>query len=354
MTRKKSESLLFGLKKMRFQKTSFPGKICWPEKGGVSMLFSIFVFLVLALFALVSSSMVTLESRSSANFAQITEAQYLAEAGIQYGIGLALAGESLPYAEIVPMYGGEFRLTLVDLTTFTEVTSLGIFGDTKKTIEVLLGSADFSETKAAVSGNDVKFQGGSGTVTGGVHGNNAVIVDLPNSVDGPITTAPPAIPPPVVDWLFFKNKAIAAGQFVAGDKTFNNAGSPYTGVWYLEGKAFFTNNSELKGTIVAENDVEFDDNIIKVTATPRRMPAVVCGNSVKNNGTNLVIKGLIYSANDFVHSGINMTVLGAIIAVNTVDGSGLNKTITLDLSYTTDISGLGVPGNLEIASWKEL
>ncbi len=318
------------------------------------MLFSIFVFMVLALFALVSSSMVTVESRSSANFAQITEAQYLAEAGIQYGIGLALAGELLPYAEIVPMYGGEFRLTLVDLITHTEVTSLGIFGDTKKTVEVLLGMADFTEDKAAVSGNDVKFQGGSGTVTGGVHGNNAVIVDLPNIVTGTITVAPPAIAPPVVDWDFFKNKAIAAGQFVAGDKTFNNAGSPYGGVWYLEGKAFCTNNSTLNGTIVAENDVEFDDNVIKVTATPRRMPAVVCGNSVKNSGSELVIKGLVYSANDFVHSGINMTILGAIIAVNTVDGSGLNKTITLDLSYTTDISGLGVPGDLEIASWKEL
>ena len=157
-----------------------------------------------------------------------------------------------------------------------------------------------------------------------------------------------------MNWTFFKDKAIAVGQFVAGDKTFTAAGSPYTKVWYVENKATFELNAVLNGTIVSENDVEMKNNNIQITATPKRMPAVVCGNSQTGSANDLIIKGLVYCVNDFISSGNNLTVLGAIIVGNSVDCSGFNKTITLDVSYTTDISGLGVPGELQIQSWKEL
>ncbi len=134
MTRKKSQSLLFSLKKMRFQRISFPGQICWPEKGGISILFSLFVYLVLVLFAFVSSSIVTVGSRSAASFAEVTQAQYLTEAGVEYGLKLYSEGQSIPYDEIFSFYGVEFKLAMVDLGSYIQLKAIGIFDDTKTTI----------------------------------------------------------------------------------------------------------------------------------------------------------------------------------------------------------------------------
>jgi len=195
MTRKKSQSLLFGLKKMRFQRISFPGQIWWLEKGGISILFSLFAFLVLVVLVFVSTSMVTVGSRSAASFAEDTQAQYLTEAGVEYGLKLTFEGQSLPYAEIVSLYGGEFRLAIVDLGSYIQLMSIGIFDDAKKTVQVLIAPDDYTIDSAASSGNDVKFEEGSGTITGGLHGNNTVSVNPPHIVTGPIVVAPPILPP---------------------------------------------------------------------------------------------------------------------------------------------------------------
>ncbi len=354
MTRKKSQSLLFGLKKIRFQRISFPGQIWWPEKGGISILFSLFAFLALVVLAFVSSSMVTVGSRSAASFAEDTQAQYLTEAGVEYGLKLTFEGQSLPYAEIVSLYGGEFRLAIVDLGSYIQLMSIGIFDDAKKTVQVLIAPDDYTIDSAASSGNDVKFEEGSGTITGGLHGNNTVVVNPPHIVTGPIVVAPPILPPPLVNWNFFKDRAIALGQYVVGDKTFTAAGSPYTGVWYVTEVAEFELNAVLNGTIVADNDVKFEGNNVAITATPRTMPAVVAGNRVTSVANNITMKGLVYCGNGFECHGNDLTIQGALIAVNTLSAKGFDKDIAFDPNYASNVRGLGKPGSVQIWSWKEL
>jgi len=353
MTRKKSQSLLFSLKKMRFQRISFPGQICWPEKGGISILFSLFVYLVLVLFAFVTSSIVTVGSRSAASFAEVTQAQYLTEAGVEYGLKLYSEGQSLPYAEIVSLYGGEFKLAMVDLGSSIQLMSIGIFDDTEKTVQVLIAPIEYTIDFVATSGNDVKFEFGSGTITGGLHGNNTVVVNPPHIVTGTIEVAPPILPPPLVNWNFFKNRAIALGQYVVGTKTFT-AGSPYTGVWYVTNTAEFELNAVLNGTIVAENDVIFLGNNVAITATPPTMPAVVTGTSITSDADGITILGVVYCGNGFDCHGDNLTLQGALIAVNTLAANGMNKNIAFDPNYASNVRGLGKPGAGKIWSWKEL
>jgi len=157
-----------------------------------------------------------------------------------------------------------------------------------------------------------------------------------------------------VNWDFFKNTAIALGQYVVGDKTFTAAGSPYTGVWYVTNTAEFEANVVFNGTIVAENDVILEGNNIAITATPPTMPAVVAGNSVTSEANNITMKGIVYCGNGFECHGNDLTLQGALIAVNTLSAKGFDKDIAFDPNYASNVRGLGKPGSVRIWSWKEL
>jgi len=208
----------------------------------------------------------------------------------------------------------------------------------------------------------IDFQGGEGTLTGDIHSNVEVIISNNHTINGTVTESP-YVAPPVVDWLFFENAAKAVSQYVTTkDKTFDSAGSPYTGVWYATGKVKIEANTVINGTVVSEEDVEFKGDNLTITATPSTYPAILSKNNVKAKITNALVKGFVYCDAEFKPEGDDLTFLGAIVAVKKATSnnapSGIDKVITYDSTYVSNIQGIHLHLSngplLRILMWEEL
>ena len=200
------------------------------------------------------------------------------------------------------------------------------------------GEADWPY--AIFANNSVDLSAGGGTITGNVHANNNYTISSSYTVSGTITKAPPTVTAPTVNWSFFENAAIAVGQRVSGDKTFNSAGSPYTGVWYITNTVTIQNNAVINGTIVARNNCNFPGKSVNVTATPATYAALVIENSITIDNTNVAINGFVYSGNDVDIKKNNFSLTGAVVSMNTLKGEGGNKIITYDANYLTNLNGI--------------
>ena len=105
------------------------------EVGGLSIAFVFFIILTFATLGVVSHSLMTTDSRMSVNFGQTLQAQYLAEAGVEYGISLILQGQGGPYTETVSAGGGYFSLSIEQDSLLT-ITSTGDIDRAEKGLEV--------------------------------------------------------------------------------------------------------------------------------------------------------------------------------------------------------------------------
>lgn len=192
------------------------------------------------------------------------------------------------------------------------------------------------------STENIDLKSGSGTITGDIHSNDKVEVDYGKyTINGTITQSPPFVYPPSVNWAFFQDKALEAGQYVTDDKIFDAAGSPYTGVWYTTHKAKIKGNAVINGTIVAEEEVSFEEDNATVTATPVNYPAIVAGKKIFADKLNIQINGFVYTVAHFHNKGDNLIVNGAIVAVEKVhEQDGEFKTITFDTTYVDQVAGI--------------
>jgi len=191
---------------------------------------------------------------------------------------------------------------------------------------------------ALFANKKIKFDSGSGIITGKLHANIDIAPVPPGyTVDGDMTEVAPNVPLPTVDWNYFKNVAIASGQYVIGDKTFDANGSPYTGVWYITKKAKLKANAVINGTIVTVKDVEFKGNNITIKAPPG-YPALLVGKKFKAGSggvTNITLHGFVYCSDKWDAKGSNWTVIGAIVAVKDIRlrVTGTSMTYAADKLY---------------------
>ena len=326
-------------------------RILLQEKGSISIISTFSMVLILSLLGIESLSVITTESRNTVNFTHAIQGQYLAEAGIEYGIKRISQGETPPYSESVSTYGGAFNIVISNQDTVVQLVSTGDVEEAEKTIEVRV---DTRWRFAVAAGNDIKFEAGSGTITGDLDANDRVLI-AGHTVNGSINEYSSAVDPPTIDWDFFKSEAMAVGQYVTGDHTFTAAGSPYFGVWYITNTVFIEQNVEIYGTVVSENDVKFMGANIEIFATPSNYPALLMQNSDTGHYDNISITGFVYCGNDFVHHGDNFKLTGALYTNTSVDCKGQNKQITLDPNIAMfPVAGVSLHSTLKILSWKEL
>jgi cytoskeletal protein CcmA (bactofilin family) len=255
--------------------------------------------------------------------------------------------------------GGNFTVTVTDRDSVIELTSTGSYGGIEKSIKVPLTFTGYWPYVLFTDAKKLKLKAGTGTVTGDIHSNDKVEINYKKyNVAGTVTETLPEVYPPTVDWTFFKNKAIAAGQYVNGDKTFDSAGSPYTGVWYTRKNAKIEANAVINGTIVAEKYVKLEGDNISLTATPSSHPAIISGKKVLAKKKNIRITGFVF-CDHFHAEGDGLTVKGAIVARETFHKEkGKNKQITYDETYVANTMA-GITFNelngfrLRILSWQE-
>ncbi len=257
--------------------------------------------------------------------------------------------------------GGYLSVTVADTAGEIAITSHGSTADTVSTVIVNLiqapGIWSFSlfagEKKIDLYDKD----GGTGVINGDIYSNGSIDINYSDyTVNGTVTGNSAFIDPPVMDWTVFEDEAIASGQYVSGDKDFTLSGSPYTGVWYVTGKAKIKHNGvTVNGTIVAEKRIEIYKNDFTITAPPN-YPALISGEKVIVKKDRANITGLVYCTH-FHPEGDDMILTGAVIALHTIHrAKGQNMTITFDESAVTDLVGTSfnpaISSELKILGWQ--
>lgn len=106
--------------------------------GGVSIAFIFFIILMFTILGTIGFSIMKVESQFSVKFVQSLQAQYISEAGIEYGLKRLFGGEDLSASEYVSLTGGSFTLQSTTEDTVVILTSTGAVGTARKAIRVRL------------------------------------------------------------------------------------------------------------------------------------------------------------------------------------------------------------------------
>ena len=349
------------------------------EKGAV-LLFTLIV--MIALISVVGAYLGFVQSSTKSTGAQIEDSQaiYLADAGLQYAIyrltdsdyrgsvsrdknssttGSANLGEGSFSFEI---YRG--ALGAADKDTFY-ITSTGTVGALSRQItQTAVETSAVLERALHADGSHLKLNNSSGTIDGNV---SCFVTVLPYPLPGGLTVIGTvtdqddnqAKVSPLITLgvgTTYYNLANALGQRVAGNKTFNSSGSPYTGIWYMGGWARIESNVTINGSIIAEGGITFKEAADNVVINPaaynptQNYPALVSGSDISSTGLgtpkiglqNSTINGLVLAGNnitfDYLQSTTTFT--GTILAGNNIE----MQYGAINVTYSEDIFTPMPPG----------
>jgi hypothetical protein len=333
------------------------------ENGIISVAYTMAILIILFVISSALLTSVSVDLRGSTNKLLSSQTFYIAEAGIEWTI--KMLSDSVSFRKRItniPIGNGTAMVILDDSSTIsalqdtTQITSIGKFSGFEKSVIVKIGLSG-GWSNVLMSGGGIDFGSGSGKISGNIHTKKKVKLGK-YTLNGTVTQTPDHIDLPTIDWNYFENDAKAIGQCVPGSKNFDSFGSPYSGVWYIRGKATITSNKVvINGTLVVENDLDIKKNKVSITAFPLNYPALIVGKSVRIRKNNAEINGFVYCENDFEIKKNNFQSVGVIVAGNKIKGSGKNSNIIFDSSYLKGLVGVSAPGgssfngSLKIFSW---
>ncbi len=349
-------------------------------KKGVVLLFTLIV--MITLISVVGAYLYIVQSSTRSTGAQISDSQtiYLADAGLQYAIyrltdsdyrdnvsrdvnnpttGSANLGEGSYTFEI---YGGE--LESADEDTFY-ITSTGtVSGLSRQITQTAVETSAILERCIHADGAHLKLHNSSGTIVGNVSCFISVLPDpLPAGLtitgtvtdqnDGQVKVNPTIT---LGEGTTYYNLADDLGQRVAGNKTFDSSGSPYTGIWYVGGWARIESNVTINGSIIVEGNITFENSADNVVISPtaydptQNYPALVSGSNINSTGVgnpkiglqNSTINGLVLAGRnitfDYLQSTTTFT--GTILAGNNIE----MQYGEINVTYSEDIFTPMPPG----------
>lgn len=299
------------------------------EVGGLSIAFVFFMVLMLTTLGVVGHSIMTTDNLISLKYVQGLQSQYMAEAGIEYGIKLIFNGLSEDYMDTVYTENGSFHIAVIRQdSVLVELTSTGTLGDTKKAIKVeILKNLSVADVAILATGDvdNVTTLNENGDPDSTLMADNYDYfpdIDIPALID----------------------TATAQGHIEPGAEFNPSHGYPnfnfyYSGsipnVTYVQGDLRVQGGRTIYGIFVVEGDITLDGS--------SRVEGVL----VMIPPTNVVI-----------HGGGNPTessVTGGIIANGDIDGTGHSITVRYDSEYMTSLGEFeNVQTFSEVASWREL
>ncbi len=337
---------------------------------------------MIVLTSVVGAYLALVQYSTKSTGAQISDSQtiYLADAGLQYAIyrltdsdyrdnvsrdvnnpttGSANLGEG---SYIFEIYRGELEAT--DEDTFY-ITSTGTVSSLSRQItQTAVETSAILERGIHADGAHLKLHNSNGTIVGNVSCFVSVLPDpLPAglTINGTVTDqndgqvkVNPAIT--LGEGTTYYNLADDLGQRVAGNKTFDSSGSPYTGIWYVGGWARIESNVTINGSIIVEGNITFENSADNVVISPtaydptQNYPALVSGSNINSTGVgnpkiglqNSTINGLVLAGRnitfDYLQSTTTFT--GTILAGNNIE----MQYGEINVTYSEDIFTPMPPG----------
>jgi len=296
------------------------------EVGSLSVAFVFFMIAAFAILGVVSLSLMATDSQMSVNFVQRLQAQYLAEAGIEYGIDLVYQGQGGPYTETVSAGGGYFSLSIEQDSVLT-LTSIGDSDRAEKGVEVKVDYSPPIEDVAIFSTDDI---------------TNVTTLDEAGDPDPSLAIANAPFLPDMDDSTLIA-MAIAQGHVETGNEFKPAHGYPNFNYYF-------------SGTTP---NVTWVQKKLKVNGG-----RTVYGIFVVDKGIKLVgsarVEGVLYMRNNFEIVGTGggpppgSIVTGGIVANGEVNGTGNHITVRYNSEY------MGKFGEYEelvvgqIFSWRQL
>ena len=298
------------------------------EVGGLSIAFVFFIILTFATLGVVSLSLMHTDSRMSVNFVQTLRAQYLAEAGIEYGISLIFQGQRGPYTETVSAGGGYFSLSIAQDVDELTLTSIGDIDRAEKGVEVKMNYRPPIGDFAIFSTDDI---------------DNVTALDEAGNPDPSLMIANAPFLPDMDDSTLIA-MATVQGHVETGNEFVPSHGYPnfnfyFSGttpnVTWVQGDLEVLGGRTVYGIFIVDDDI------------------ILHGSSR--------VEGVLYLRNNdgiIIHGGGNPTqssVTGGIVANGEVDGTGNHITVHYNSEYMGRFEEHEQSATVsQVFSWREL
>jgi hypothetical protein len=255
------------------------------------------------------------------------QAQYVTEAGIEYGISRVFAGQSPPYSETVTLPGGSVNISITKPDSLIHLLATGTVNNADRRVEVLIDFKRPISDFAIYSTGDV---------------DNVTPLDEDGNPD-PNIMEEGADSMPNIDDAALIALATAQGHFFAGDfnpahgyPNFNfYASGAIPNVTYVGGHLTVGGGRTVYGIYMVE------------------------GNIVLHGSSR--VHGVLYLLNPssvVLHGGGNPSesnVTGGIVANGDIDGTGNHITVNYDSEYMSKFGEFENMTNArEVVLWREL
>lgn len=297
------------------------------QRGGVSIAFVFFMILIFSTLGFVSYSIMAVDTRMAVHYTTGHQAQYLAEAGAEYGIKLIFNGQSAPYSETVSTDDGSFEVQISDQDSVLQLVSSGSVGGAAKQVEVvLLFNPPIGDYGIYATGEvtNVESLDESGDPDPSLLVENAP--SLPEIDDDALIT-------------LATSQGHVYSSYFEPSNGYPNYNFYYSGstpnVTYVQDDMRVNGGRTVYGIFIVEGNIYLEGS------------ARVHGVLYMTNPNNIVI-----------HGGGNPTqssVTGGIVANGDVDGTGNHITVHYSSEYMKKFEDYEIGSNIsEIVSWREL
>jgi len=300
-----------------------------PGLSEVGSLSIAIVFIIISTFVTLGvvshSLLMNTDNLMSVNFVQRLQAQYLAEAGIEYGISLVFQGQGGPYTETVSACGGYFSLSIEHDSVLT-LTSTGDIDRAKKGVEVKMNYRPPIGDFAVFSTDDI---------------NNVTALDEAGDPDPSLMIANAPFLPDMDD------STLIAMATVQGHVETDSVFIPSHGYPNFD---FYFSGTVPNVTWVQKN--------LKVKGNRTVYGIFVVDGSIRLDGTARV-EGVLYMRNNgsiVGHGGGNPTqslITGGIVANGAINGTGNHITVRYNSEYMGKFEEHEQSVS-QVFSWREL
>ncbi|MDQ7051380.1 MAG: hypothetical protein Q9P14_00180 [candidate division KSB1 bacterium] len=252
--------------------------------------------------------------------------------------------------------GGKYTIVKVAADTLLVI---GEFDNQKTEIVVAVLQSGAGWDYGLMAGEEIEMEhDAEGQIIGNVHANDEVERSSRLFVQGSVTEGKPEVQPPAIDWDFFKQQARKTGQFVNGKKTFDERGSPYSGVWYVAGEAKIKDHVVFSGVLVSEKKIKIDGDEIILQPAKTGQPVLLCKEKVELKGDELTIKGFVYAGKELKFKGDTITLVGSACSRKKIELKGDELKIRFNSAYVSNLQGVTFSGHgggkdIKIVHWKE-
>lgn len=345
-------------------------RVAGSKRLGFIIIAIFFFTLITSVVGVVAVSLVSRELDGIDMMTSSSKAFFISTAGIEYAKE-ALSTDSNWSDNVVDINknfaGGSFAVTFSDQEPSSiTVESVGIYGDCHRQAVQSVCRVEKAFEYCMYSGKSINIVTirsidadlATGNIVGDIAAENHANISDGINHAGTVDEDLVGFFPSVDDYDYWKNMAVEQGQYVVGDKTFEDGGS-YEGVWYVTGNATIGNVNFIHGTVISEGNVFAVMTATTEITAPSGMPAIVTQQSFHGGASfGLTINGLLY-AEKLVN--INLAILpavnGAIIAgnnINMVGVAGLNYIYNGEYmrslnNFSSSLSVVGINSD-----WKEL